>query len=83
MKTLEKVSNFVGKWMALIVLGVAALAFFAPQTCTWIKTSWINWLLGIVMFGMGLTLKASDFAEVFKRPKDVVLGAVCQFTLSP
>ncbi len=83
MKTLEKVSNFVGKWMALIVLGVAALAFFAPQTCTWIKTSWINWLLGIVMFGMGLTLKASDFAEVFKRPKDVVLGAVCQFTLMP
>ncbi len=69
--------------MALIVLGVAALAFFAPQTCTWIKTSWINWLLGIVMFGMGLTLKASDFAEVFKRPKDVVLGAVCQFTLMP
>ena len=62
--------------MALIVLGVAALAFFAPQTCTWIKTSWINWLLGIVMFGMGLTLKASDFA-------DVVLGAVCQFTLMP
>ena len=83
MKTLEKVSNFVGKWMALIVLGVAALAFFAPQTCTWIRTSWINWLLGIVMFGMGLTLKASDFAEVFKRPKDVILGAVCQFTLMP
>ena len=83
MKTLEKVSDFVGKWMALIVLAVAALALFAPQTCTWIRTSWVNYLLGIVMFGMGLTLKASDFAEVFKHPKDVVLGAVCQFTLMP
>jgi predicted permease len=83
MKTLEKVSNFVGKWMALIVLVVAALALFAPATCSWIKTSWINTLLGVVMFGMGLTLKASDFAEVFKRPKDVILGAVCQFTLMP
>ena len=83
MKTLEKVSNFVGKWMALIVLVVAALALVAPATCSWIKTSWINTLLGVVMFGMGLTLKASDFAEVFKRPKDVILGAVCQFTLMP
>ncbi len=83
LKTLEKASNFVGKWMALIVLAVAALALFAPQTCTWIRTSWVNYLLGIVMFGMGLTLKASDFAEVFKHPKDVVLGAVCQFTLMP
>ncbi len=83
MKVLEKASDFVGKWMAVIVLAVAALALFAPQTCTWIKTSWVNWLLGIVMFGMGLTMKASDFAAVFKRPKDVILGAVCQFTLMP
>ena len=31
------------------------------------------------MFGMGLTLKASDFAAVFTRPKDVFIGAVAQF----
>jgi BASS family bile acid:Na+ symporter len=83
MKTLEKVSNFVSKWMALIVIAVAALALFAPSTCTWVKTSWVNTLLGVVMFGMGLTLKPSDFADVFKRPKDVCIGAVCQFTLMP
>ena len=59
MEFLEKLSAFFGKWMALIVIAVAALALFAPQTCLWIKTSWINWLLGIVMFGMGLTLKKS------------------------
>ena len=79
MKTLEKASNFVGKYMAWIVIAVAALALFAPQTCLWIKTSGVNTLLGIVMFGMGLTLKASDFAAVFTRPKDVFIGAVAQF----
>jgi len=83
MKTLEKVSNFVGKYMAWIVIAVAALALFAPQTCLWIKTSWVNTLLGIVMFGMGLTLRASDFAAVFTRPKDVFIGAVAQFTIMP
>ena len=83
MKFLEKVSDFFGKWMALIVIAVAALALFAPQTCLWIKTSWINWLLGIVMFGMGLTLKMSDFKVVFSRPKDIIIGFIAQFTLMP
>lgn len=83
MRTLVKVSNFVSKYMALIVIAVAALALFVPSSLSWVRTGWINWLLGIVMFGMGLTLKPSDFAEVFKRPKDVVIGAVCQYTLMP
>ena len=83
MEFLEKLSVFFGKWMALIVIAVAALALFAPQTCLWIKTSWINWLLGIVMFGMGLTLKMSDFKVVFSRPKDIIIGFIAQFTLMP
>ena len=83
MKFLDKLSDFFGKWMALIVIAVAALALFAPQTCLWIKTSWINWLLGIVMFGMGLTLKMDDFKVVFSRPKDIIIGFIAQFTLMP
>ena len=83
MEFLEKLSVFFGKWMALIVIAVAALALFAPQTCLWIKTSWINWLLGIVMFCMGLTLKMSDFKVVFSRPKDIIIGFIAQFTLMP
>ena len=83
MEFLEKLSAFFGKWMALIVIAVAALALFAPQTCLWIKTSWINWLLGIVMFGMGLTLKMIDFKVVFSLPKDIIIGFIAQFTLMP
>ena len=69
--------------MAIIVLVVAALALFVPKTCLWIQTSWINYLLMIVMFGMGLTLKLDDFAIVFKRPKDIIIGCVAQFTIMP
>ena len=80
---MKRVSEFVGKYMAAIVLVVAALALFAPQTCLWIQTSWVNYLLMIVMFGMGLTLKLEDFAIVFKRPKDILIGCAAQFTIMP
>ena len=78
MKTLEKVSDFVGKYMAGIVIVVAALALFFPGTFSVVKTAWVNTLLGIVMFGMGLTLKPEDFKVVFSRPKDVIIGCIAQ-----
>lgn len=69
--------------MALIILAVSVLALFAPGTCLWVQTSWINYLLMAVMFGMGLTLKPSDFAVVFKHPKDIIIGCIAQFTIMP
>ena len=83
MKTLEKVSDFVGKYMAVIVIVVAALALLFPGPFSVVKTAWVNTLLGIVMFGMGLTLKPEDFKVVFSRPKDVIIGCIAQFTLMP
>lgn len=83
MKTLEKISDFFGKHMALIVLAVAALALFVPESCLWIQTSWVNYLLMIVMFGMGITLKLEDFKLVFTRPKEIILGCIAQFTVMP
>lgn len=83
MKILEKISDFLGKFMAVVVLVVAALALFVPVSCTWIQTGWVNYLLMIVMFGMGLTLKLEDFKLVFTRPKDILIGCVAQFTVMP
>lgn len=83
MKVLQKVSDFFGKYMAVIVLVIAALALFAPQSCLWIQTSWVNYLLMIVMFGMGLTLKLEDFKIVVTRPKDIIVGCIAQFTIMP
>lgn len=83
MKALEKISDFFGKYMAIIVLIVAAMALFAPPTCLWIQTTWINYLLMIVMFGMGLTLKLEDFKLVFTRPRDILMGCASQFIIMP
>ena len=83
MNVLRNITRFVSKYMAVIVIAVAALALFAPNTVSFLKTSYVNPLLGIVMFGMGLTLKPHDFKVVFSRPKDVVIGCVAQFTVMP
>jgi len=79
---LEKLSHFVGKTFSAWVLLFAAFGFFAPQLFTPHK-AWITPLLGIVMFGMGLTLSAADFREVFRRPRDVAIGVVGHYLIMP
>jgi BASS family bile acid:Na+ symporter len=40
-------------------------------------------LLGLVMFGMGITLTVNDFLYVFKQPQIIILGLLLQFMLMP
>jgi len=82
MKTLERFSQFVSNTFAIWVLIFAALAFLSPNTFSWIG-GYITILLGIVMFGMGLTITVDDFKEVLTRPKDVAVGVVGQFVIMP
>jgi len=39
--------------------------------------------LGIIMFGLGLTLTPRDFARVARQPKAVIVALVCQLVLLP
>lgn len=82
MKSLESCSNFISKYMALFVIIIAIIALFMPWTFKW-SAQYVTYLLGIVMFGMGMTLRFEDFKLVFKRPKDVFIGALAQFTIMP
>ena len=84
LKTLEKISKFAGKWMAAIALVCAVVALFADSPVhAVLPTSLVNPLLGIVMLGMGMTLKLEDFKVVFTRPKAVVSGIFEQFIIMP
>ena len=42
MHILEKISEFIGKWMAVVVLAIAALSLFCPNSTLWIELSWVN-----------------------------------------
>ena len=61
-----KIKDIFTKYMALIVLVVAVTSFVIPKSAVWISTSWINYFLMLIMFGMGLTLKPADFILIFK-----------------
>jgi len=39
--------------------------------------------LGIIMFGLGLSLTPRDFARVAKHPKAVIVALICQLVLLP
>ncbi|AJD89597.1 sodium transporter [Jeotgalibacillus malaysiensis] len=82
MNLLSKVSTLAGKYFAVWVVSAALLAFFVPGIFSPFG-SYITILLGIVMFGMGLTLKPVDFKIVAKRPLPVVLGVAAQFVVMP
>ena len=69
--------------MGLLVLASAVLALVFPETLSVVPPKAINYLLGVVMFGMGLTLNLQDFKVVFSRPKDVITGCLAQFTIMP
>ena len=75
--------NFIARWMGALVLLVATLALTLPATFAWIDTWTINPLLGVIMFGMGLTLSPHDFKVVLSRPRDILIGCLTQFTVMP
>lgn len=82
MNILQKIGKFAGNTFAIWVLVAAGLAMWMPQHFTWIG-SYITILLGIVMFGMGMTLKLNDFKLILKHPKGVIIGIIAQFVIMP
>ena len=83
MNKLNKTSEFISKYMALIILIIAFCSLFFPNCFLFIKTSYINYLLMLIMFGMGLTLKSKDFVLVLSHPKEVILGSITQYIAMP
>ena len=82
MGVLQKIGKFAGNTFAIWVLFAAGLAIWIPEYFTWIG-SYITILLGIVMFGMGMTLKLDDFKLILQHPKGVIIGIVSQFVIMP
>ena len=80
---MKKLCNYISKYMGAIVVLVAAVALFWPSSFLWVDTWAINPMLGVIMFGMGLTLSPQDFRIVFSRPKDIIIGCLAQFTVMP
>ncbi len=79
---MEKLSRVAGAWFPLIVLVGGGVALLAPDLFrAWIP--FVPWLLAIIMLGMGMTLRPSDFAIIGRRPWALLLGVAAQYTIMP
>ena len=80
---MKTICDFIARWMGVMVLLVAVVSLAVPSSFLWIDTWVINPMLGLIMFGMGLTLAPQDFRIVLSRPKDILFGCLAQFTVMP
>jgi BASS family bile acid:Na+ symporter len=80
---MSKVSSFIVTAFPLwIIIGVI-LTFIHPALFTWFSGPLITYGLGIIMLGMGLTIKLEDFKNVLKMPVWVLTGVILQYTIMP
>lgn len=82
MKAIVGLGQFLGKYFSVFVLAAAVVSYFFPAVTLWVLP-YVAYLLGIIMFGMGMTLKKEDFTEVVKRPKDVFIGVCAHYIIMP
>ena len=80
---MKSLCRYISEYIGVLVVLVAAVSLWLPASFSWIDTWTINPLLGVIMFGMGLTLSPKDFRIVLSRPKDILLGCLAQFTVMP
>ena len=86
MQPVEKIDKNVlvamAVYIGIIIIAFSCLAFFWRDGFAWM-TNYTSVFLGVIMFGMGLTIRMNDFKVVFSRPKEVIIGAVAQYTIMP
>ena len=85
---MKRLFKLIEKYFFIIILIAVAIALVNPNAFNWVLEEFmginiINVLLGVILFGMGTTLKIEHFVNVFKRPKEILLGVSAQYLIMP
>ena len=79
----KSISRFLSNHSSLYVIAAACLAAACPPIFTWVHGDTSSVILGFIMLTMGLTLTTDDFRALARRPLDILVGTLAQFTLMP
>ena len=82
MESLVSFSKWLSKWFTVAVILWAVFNYALPATSSWVIPN-TAYLLGLILFGMGLTLTTEDFKRIAKRPIPVILGTVAHYVIMP
>lgn len=85
---MKKCCQMLAKYFGVMAVVFLVLGLVTPTSWLWILgkvqgVSVLSVLLGVIMFGMGTTLDLKDFLVIFRRPRDIFLGALAQYTIMP
>ena len=83
MKILQKASKLIADKTAVFVIAIAIIAYFIPGMFSWVKGDIQTMVLGFIMLTMGISLTAKDFEILARRPLDILIGCVAQYTVMP
>lgn len=83
LKFFQGISRFLANYTSPVIVGVAAITFVYPDLFRWVKGDIQTLVLGIIMLTMGMTLTTEDFKILARRPFDIFIGALAQYTLMP
>ena len=85
---MKRIFEFIEKYYCIMLLFFVGIALVYPPTFNWVLANIgdiniLNLLLSIVLFTMGTTLKVDNFVNVFKNPREIVLGIAAQYIIMP
>ena len=83
-----RVFKFIERYFFIIILLAVAVSLYYPNAFEWVLSEYsginvLNLLLSIILFTMGTTLKAQNFIDVFKKPKEIAVGISAQYIIMP
>ncbi|QEY26352.1 bile acid:sodium symporter family protein [Neisseria zalophi] len=83
MRFLAILSHQLTRFTAIVILLAAGVTFIEPATFSWVKGDAQVVVLGIIMLAMGMTLGKQDYQILLRRPFDICIGTLAQFTIMP
>lgn len=79
---MPKLTHIIEKYFLVWVVLFSLCGYHFPDVFKAL-VEYIPVFLGIIMFGMGITLKPSDFVVVIQYPQALITGVVAQFVIMP
>lgn len=84
LKILHKISHWLASYTSVFIILTAVIAYLWPNLFAWVQQGQrASVILGLIMLTMGCTLSTEDFRILIKRPVDILIGAVAQYTIMP
>lgn len=85
---MKRIFKAIENYYFIIIIVMVILSLAQPGLFNWVLSEYagvnvINLLLSLVLFTMGTTLTFDNFVNVFKNPKEIMVGISAQYILMP